>query len=164
MTANQIFLSRLEFVTNEVQIATLITSAFIACEPCFGVRFIDVDGQIAEDWTRVGVEANYAPNQILLAALMACLSYLRASAAQNNEDARKGEKRFLKNIKAGSTDTEFEQINVEKEIDVDKLIKSFEDESNSISASMGCFIKGGMVQAMFSNSIISSPFYIHKDC
>jgi hypothetical protein len=164
MTAKEIFLSRLEFVTNEVQIDTLITSAFIACEPCFGVRFVEVDSQITEDWTRVGVESNYAPNQILLAALMAALSYLRSSAAQNNEDARKGEKRFVKTIKAGSTNTEFEQIDVTKEIDVEKLIASFQSETEAISGSMGCFVKGGMVQAMFSNSIISSPFYVHKDC
>lgn len=175
LTAKQVLVSRLPFVedttAHAAQADILIQSAFINCEQCFSIRWLLLLGAYVEDWTRVGVESNYNPQQIQLVAIMAAIAYLESMALENAKNIQQNiggnaASRFISEVKAGSTDTKFEQpnqYNLPMIANIASLIAMFQKEANALSGQMGCYVSGSMVQAMFSEKIVNSSFYVHKD-
>lgn len=169
-TVKEILISRVPFATSysDEQLEVFIRSAFVNCEPCFGIRWDILDGINVEVWSRIAIEDNYNPIQIQLVSVMAAIALISAKslADTNNSQSSNASSRFVSEVKAGTTDTKFEQISKDNSpmtLDVDKLISILKSEATSLSLMMGCHINGNMVSVMFSENIISSPIYIHKD-
>lgn len=133
---------------NDARINDFIGEVSFELEPCFKIRFHELDGVKIEDWERVGVEEYYRLDQRSVIADLVAVYVLMMIVAANSQGTPGAEAQptttYLKRAKAGSAEVEYGQFSVKDGnmlfLNADSLINTYKASAERRARTLGCII------------------------
>lgn len=155
---------------NEAIVSTFTFEVMTELERCFEVR--NYGQPITTDWARVGDEQYYTQEQKQIVADLVAVYIIQMQAALNTGGSGGANvlNTFLKKAKAGSSEVEYDQFNVNNAMlltfKTDVLVNIYKKAAIRKALLLGCVfdLTDDASLTFWEGQFTPQPFIIHRDC